>query len=116
MWPARRLISARRPPIGARINDPDTILQYGPGYDHNWVINKPLGEFGLMARVTDPKSGRVMEVWSDQPGLQFYAGNFLDGTLTGKDGKVYQKRYAFCMEPQHYPDSPESSRTSPRPS
>ncbi len=92
--------------IGARINDPDPILQYGPGYDHNWVINKPLGKFGLMARVTDPGTGRVMEVWSDQPGLQFYAGNFLDGTLTGKDGKVYQRRYAFCMEPQHYPDSP----------
>ena len=92
--------------IGARINDPDKILQYGPGYDHNWVINKPLGQFGLMARVVDPASGRVMEVWSDQPGLQFYAGNFLDGTLTGKDGKVYQRRSAFCMEPQHYPDSP----------
>ena len=92
--------------IGARINDPDPILQYGPGYDHNWVINKPFGKFGLMARVTDPVSGRVMEVWSDEPGLQFYAGNFLDGTLTGKDGKVYQRRYAFCMEPQHYPDSP----------
>jgi aldose 1-epimerase len=92
--------------IGARINDPDTVLQYGPGYDHNWVINKPLGQFGLMARVTDPTSGRVMEVWSDEPGLQFYAGNFLDGTLTGKDGKVYQRRSAFAMEPQHYPDSP----------
>lgn len=92
--------------IGARINDPDPTLQYGPGYDHNWVINKPLGQFGLMARVTDPKSGRVMEVWSDQPGLQFYAGNFLDGTIVGKDGKVYQRRSALCMEPQHYPDSP----------
>ncbi|MGD0251832.1 MAG: aldose epimerase family protein [Verrucomicrobiota bacterium] len=92
--------------IGARINDPNQILQYGPGYDHNWVINKPLGKFGLQARVTDPISGRMMEVWSDQPGLQFYAGNFLDGTLTGKDGKVYQRRSAFCMEPQHYPDSP----------
>jgi aldose 1-epimerase len=92
--------------IGARINDPDTILQYGPGYDHNWVINKPLGQFGLMARVTDPVSGRVMEVWSDQPGLQFYAGNFLNGTLVGKDGKVYTRRSAFAMEPQDYPDSP----------
>ncbi len=92
--------------IGARINDPDPVLQYGPGYDHNWVINKPLGKFGLQARVTDPVSGRVMEVWSDQPGLQFYAGNFLDGTITGKDGKVYQRRSAFAMEPQHYPDSP----------
>ena len=92
--------------IGAHIDDPDNVLQYGPGYDHNWVINKPFGQFGLMARVVSPTSGRVMEVWSDEPGLQFYAGNFLDGTLTGKDGKVYQKRYAFCMEPQHYPDSP----------
>ena len=92
--------------IGARINDPDPVLQYGPGYDHNWVINKPLGKFGLMARVVEPNSGRVMEVWSDEPGLQFYAGNFLDGSLTGKDGKVYQRRCAFCMEPQHYPDSP----------
>ncbi len=97
----------RKPtPIGAHINDPDTVLQYGPGYDHNWVINKPLGKFGLMARVVEPKSGRVLEVWSDEPGLQFYAGNFLDGSLTGKEGKVYQRRYAFCMEPQHYPDSP----------
>ena len=97
----------RKPtPIGAHINDPDTVLQYGPGYDHNWVINKPLGKFGLMARVVEPKSGRVLEVWSDEPGLQFYAGNFLDGSLTGKEGKVYQRRFAFCMEPQHYPDSP----------
>ena len=99
--------------IGARINDPDPVLQYGPGYDHNWVINKPPGQFGLMARVTDPVSGRVMEVWSDQPGLQFYAGNFLDGTLTGKGGKVYQRRSAFCMEPQHYPDSPNQPNFPP---
>lgn len=92
--------------IGARINDPDPVLQYGPGYDHNWVINKPLGQFGLMARVVEPNSGRVMEVWSDEPGLQFYTGNFLNGSITGKEGKVYQRRSAFCMEPQHYPDSP----------
>jgi len=56
--------------------------------------------------VLEPNSGRVLEVWSDEPGLQFYTGNFLDGSLTGKDGKVYQRQYAFCMEPQHYPDSP----------
>lgn len=92
--------------IGARINDPDKVLQYGPGYDHNWVINKPLGKLGLQARVTEPTTGRVLEVWSDQPGLQFYAGNFLDGSLTGKEGKIYQRRTAFAMEPQHYPDSP----------
>ncbi|MGA2248048.1 MAG: aldose epimerase family protein [Verrucomicrobiota bacterium] len=92
--------------IGARIDDPDKVLQYGPGYDHNWVINNPPGKFGLQSRVLEPKSGRVLEVWSDQPGLQFYAGNFLDGTITGKDGKVYQRRSAFAMEPQHFPDSP----------
>lgn len=95
--------------IGARINDPDPVLQYGPGYDHNWVINKPAGQFGLQARVYEPTTGRVMEVLSDEPGLQFYAGNFLDGTITGKDGKVYQKRTGFCMEPQHYPDSPNKA-------
>ena len=92
--------------IGARINDPDTVLQYGPGYDHNWVINKAMGKYGLQARVYEPTTGRVLEVYSDEPALQFYAGNFLDGTLTGKDGKVYQRRTGFCMEPQHYPDSP----------
>ena len=92
--------------IGARINDPDKVLQYGPGYDHNWVINKLFGQFGLQARVTEPASGRVMEVWSDEPGLQFYAGNFLDGTIKGKGGVAYQIHTGFCMEPQHYPDSP----------
>jgi aldose 1-epimerase len=92
--------------IGARINDPNTVLQYGPGYDHNWVVNKPLGELGLQARVVEPTSGRVLEVWSDEPAVQFYAGNFLDGSLTGKGGKVYQRRNGFCLEPQHYPDSP----------
>jgi len=92
--------------IGARINDPDTQLQYGPGYDHNWVIDKPMGKLGLMARVYEPTTGRVMEVLSTEPGLQFYAGNFLDGTITGKGGHVYQRRTGFCMEPHHYPDSP----------
>ena len=99
--------------IGARINDPDTLLQYGPGYDHNWVINKPLGQFGLLARVYEPTSGRVMEVCSTEPGLQFYTGNFLDGSITGKDGKIYQRRTAFCMEPQHYPDSPNKPHSPP---
>jgi aldose 1-epimerase len=92
--------------IGSRIDDPNPQLQYGPGYDHNWVINKPLGKMGLMARVTEPTTGRVMEVWSTEPGLQFYAGNFLNGSITGKGGKVYQRRTGFCMEPHHYPDSP----------
>jgi aldose 1-epimerase len=92
--------------IGARINDPDQQLQYGPGYDHNWVINKSAGELGLQARVYEPTTGRVMEVISTEPGLQFYAGNFLDGTIKGKGGVVYQHRTGFCMEPQHFPDSP----------
>jgi aldose 1-epimerase len=92
--------------IGARINQDDEQLKFGKGYDHNWVINKPLGQFGLMARVTEPTSGRVLEVMSTEPGLQFYTGNFLDGTLKGKEGRVYPFRAAFCMEPQHYPDSP----------
>ena len=92
--------------IGARIGQDDDQLKFGKGYDHNWVINKPTGEMGLMARVTEPASGRVLEVYSAEPGLQFYSGNFLDGTLTGKGGWVYQFRNAFCMEPQHFPDSP----------
>jgi aldose 1-epimerase len=92
--------------IGARINQADEQLKFGKGYDHNWVINKPAGELGLMARVYEPTTGRVLEVLSTEPALQFYSGNFLDGTLTGKGGAVYQFRNGFCMEPQHYPDSP----------
>lgn len=92
--------------IGARIGADDQQLKFGRGYDHNWVIKKPPGELGFLARVTEPTTGRVLEVWSTEPGLQFYAGNFLDGTITGKAGQVYQHRTGFCLEPQHYPDSP----------
>jgi len=92
--------------IGARIGNDGTQLKYGNGYDHNWVLNKTMGDLTLMARVSEPTSGRVMEVWSTEPGLQFYSGNFLDGTITGKGGWTYQFRNGFCMEPQHYPDSP----------
>jgi len=92
--------------IGARINNDDEQLKFGKGYDHNWVYDKKPGAVILLARVHEPTSGRVMEVWSTEPGLQFYTGNFLDGTITGKGGWVYQFRDAFCMEPQHYPDSP----------
>ena len=93
--------------IGARIGDTnDEQIKFAGGYDDNWVINHPMGELGLDARVTEPTTGRVMEVWSTEPGLQFYSGNFLDGTITGKGGTVYQFRNAFVMEPQHYPDSP----------
>jgi aldose 1-epimerase len=92
--------------IGARIGQDNEQLKFGGGYDHNWVINKELGKLELLARVTDPESGRVLEVLSTEPGLQFYTGNFLDGTITGKGGWVYEHRAAFCMEPQHFPDSP----------
>lgn len=92
--------------IGARINDDNEQLKFGGGYDHNFVMNHPMDKLGLDARVTDPKSGRVFEIWSTSPGLQFYSGNFLDGTIIGKGGAVYVHRGAFAMEPQHYPDSP----------
>lgn len=92
--------------IGARIGQDDEQLKFGNGYDHNWVINKPFGQLGLMARVYEPTTGRVLEVLSTEPGLQFYTGNFLDGKLTGKGGWAYQFRNGFCMEPQHFPDSP----------
>ena len=92
--------------IGARIQQDDQQLKFGGGYDHNWVIDKPLGQLGLMARVYEPTTGRVMEVLSTEPGLQFYSGNFLNGSNKGKGGWVYQFRNGFCMEPQHYPDSP----------
>jgi aldose 1-epimerase len=92
--------------IGARINADDEQLKLGGGYDHNYVINKPAGQLGLAARVYEATSGRVMEVWTTEPGVQFYTGNFLDGTIRGKGGWVYQRRNAFCLEPQHYPDTP----------
>jgi aldose 1-epimerase len=92
--------------IGARIGQDDEQLKFGGGYDHNWVINKPMGQLGLMGRVYEPTTGRVLEVFSTEPGLQFYTGNFLDGKLTGKGGWAYQFRNGFCMEAQHYPDSP----------
>jgi aldose 1-epimerase len=93
-------------PIGARINDKDQQLALGKGYDHNWVLNGTAGTMRLAARVTEPKSGRVLEVETVEPGIQFYTGNFLDGTIRGKGGKVYQQRYGFCLETQHFPDSP----------
>lgn len=95
--------------IGARIGEDNQQLKFGGGYDHNWVVNHQMGELGLDARVTEPTTGRVLEVWSTEPGLQFYSGNFLDSTITGKGGQVYPRRGAFAMEPQHFPDSPNQS-------
>ncbi len=93
-------------PIGARIAVDDEQIRFAGGYDHNWVIDKPAEALGVMATVYDPQSGRVVEASSTEPGLQFYTGNFLDGTITGKRGQVYRRRDAFTLEPQHYPDSP----------
>lgn len=76
------------------------------GYDHNFVLNKGLTDWSTAAEVYDPKSGRTLKVLTDQPGLQFYSGNFFDGTLTGKSGKIYVFHGAFCLETQHFPDSP----------
>lgn len=92
--------------IGARINEDFVQLVRGGGYDHNFVINRGTDRLSLAAKAYAPKTGRVMEVWTTEPGIQFYAGNFLDGTLAGKDGKKYEHRYGFCLETQHFPDSP----------
>ena len=91
--------------IGAHIDDKDQQLSFGSGYDHNWVLNKKSDELSFAARVTESTSGRVLEVWTTQPGVQFYTANYVGGTI-GKGGKKYQKREAFCLETQHYPDSP----------
>ena len=92
--------------IGARIDNDDEQLKRGKGYDHNWVVDGAPGTLRPAARVSDPGSGRVLEVLTTEPGVQFYTGNFLDGTSAGKSGKVYQRRYGFCLETQHFPDSP----------
>ena len=92
--------------IGEHIDDEDDQIKFGNGFDHNWVLNKQGDELSLAACVHEPTSGRVMEVLTTEPGVQFYAANFLDGTFAGKDGKVYNRRDGFCLETQHYPDSP----------
>ena len=99
--PTGRLLSVRDTPFdfrkARRIGDYD--------YDHNWVVRGPERDFRPVARVCDPSSGRVMEVFSDQPGVQLYTGNFLDGSITGKGGAKYEKHGAFCLETQHFPDA-----------
>jgi aldose 1-epimerase len=95
-------------PIGERIGQPDKQLRHGSGYDHCWVLNRDAGECGLRraVRVREPDSGRVLELFTQEPGVQFYSGNFLDGSLSGKGGRRYELRSGFCIEPQHFPDSP----------
>lgn len=93
--------------IGKRIDQPDTQLKNGKGYDHNWVLDrKTENDVELNAVLYEPASGRVMEVWSDQPGIQFYSGNFFDGKVKGKYGKPQNFREAVALETQHFPDSP----------
>lgn len=92
--------------IGARINQENDQLKFGNGYDHNWVLAKPPGKLDLAATVYEATSGRVLEVFTSEPGMQFYTGNFLNGSITGKGGWTYHSRNGFCMEPQHFPDSP----------
>ncbi len=92
--------------IGARIDGTDEQLRLGKGYDHNWVLDHPSGKLAEAAEVYEPTSGRVMEVLTDQPGIQFYSGNFLNGSLKGKGGTPYGLRSGFCLETQHFPDSP----------
>jgi aldose 1-epimerase len=93
--------------IGARIRDGDRQLVFGRGYDHNWVLDKPApGALSLAARLAEPTTGRVMEVRTTEPGIQFYAGNFLDGSLIGAGGGMYRQSDGLCLETQHFPDSP----------
>ncbi len=94
-------------PIGARVRDADQQIVFGKGYDHNWVVARDLApEPRLLARVEEPTSGRVMQVLSNQPGIQFYSGNFLDATIVGKAGKLYRQGDAIVLEPQMFPDAP----------
>jgi aldose 1-epimerase len=92
--------------VGARINADDEQIHLGRGYDQNWVLDSGGGKLTEAAEVYEPSSGRVLKVLTDQPGLQFYTGNFLDGSVKGKAGKAYQARSALCLETQHFPDSP----------
>ncbi len=93
--------------IGARIEANDEQIKLGGGYDHNFVLNRKAATgLSLAARASDAASGRAMEVWTTEPGVQFYTGNFLDGSFKGKGGIAYQKRTALCLETQHFPDSP----------
>ncbi|MCX7983677.1 MAG: galactose mutarotase [Bacteroidetes bacterium] len=111
--PTGKLVSVENTPfdfrkpvlIGSRINEQHQQLLYGRGYDHNWVLKNYNGTVRKVVEVYEPTSGRVLEVWTDQPGIQFYAGNFLNGTAKGK-GVAYEHRTGFCLEPQCFPDSP----------
>jgi aldose 1-epimerase len=94
--------------LGERIMERNEQLRIGQGYDHNWVLRRQAGGLLLAARLRDPKSGRALEVLTTEPGIQFYSGNLLDGTLVGKHGARYRKHAALCLETQHFPNSPNT--------
>ena len=96
--------------VGERIEQNDEQLKLGRGYDHNWVLNNSGDTLALAARVEEPSSGRVLEVLTDQPGVQFYTGNGLDGSIKGKGGQTYGRRSGLCLETQHFPDSPNEPK------
>jgi aldose 1-epimerase len=95
--------------IGSRIHAEDEQLKIGGGFDHNYVLDRADDEMVHAAEVYEPVSGRLLSVYTTQPGVQFYSGNFLDGSITGKKNRVYHRRSGFCLETQHYPDSPNQS-------
>ncbi len=92
--------------VGERINEDYKQLENGHGYDHNYVLNSGGGQMAMAGTVYEPMTGILVKVYTDQPGVQFYSGNFLDGSLVGKNGIVYEHRYGICLETQHFPDSP----------
>jgi len=92
--------------IGERIDADDAQLRLGRGYDHNFVLDHPPGELAEAAEVYEPTTGRILRVLTTEPGVQLYTGNFLDGSITGKEGRVYNRRFGLCLETQHFPDSP----------
>jgi aldose 1-epimerase len=95
--------------IGDRIHTDDPQLKLAKGYDQNFVVDKPVGRLGLHGRVHEPTTGRVLEVLGTEPGVQLYTSNYLDGSITGKGGWIYQRFAGFCLEPQHFPDSPNQA-------
>ncbi len=106
-----RIFDFRKPlPIGSRIALADQQLEFGKGYDHNWVLNKKGKALTLGATVYEKSSGRLMKVLTTEPGMQFYSGNFLDGSIKGKSGQNYPFRSGFCLEAQHFPDSPNQPK------
>jgi aldose 1-epimerase len=96
--------------IGARINDADEQLKRGNGYDHNWVLDGRPGTLRRVAEVSEPTTGRVMEIWTTEPGIQLYTGNYLGEAKPGKGGKPYKQHYGFALETQHFPDSPNEPK------